>query len=115
MNAYKKEGIDILKVDREITIKNIEYFKEEMYRLLNKAGDYIILNLEDVAYLNSSALGIIADTSLKARKLDKELVVIEVSDALDEIFKIVKFDTFMEFFPTFEHARSYFESKKMND
>ncbi|WP_078543836.1 STAS domain-containing protein [Litchfieldia alkalitelluris] len=111
MTWYKKDEMDILETEKEITIKNIDSFRVETQAFLQQAGKNLVLSLEHVTYLNSSALGVIADASLKAKQLQKELVVTGVSDDLAEIFKIAKFDTFMEFLPNLQEAKQYFLSK----
>ncbi|MBM7661951.1 anti-sigma B factor antagonist [Bacillus mesophilus] len=108
MLIIQKGFLHILKIEEEMTIKNNEQFKLYMTRLLTEAGRFLILELDQVSYLNSSALGIIADTAMKARKSEQELVIAGVKPPIDEIFKIVKFETFMRLFSNIEEAENYF-------
>lgn len=106
-----KELVDILKVkETEITIKNNESFKEDIQTHLLKSRQHIILDLENVKYLNSTSLGVIADAAMKAKKEGKELVISGVKPPLDEIFTIVRFHTFMGLYKTIEEAENYFQS-----
>lgn len=112
MKVIKKAYIHILEMNEDITIKNSEHFRLMMGKFLHESTASLILDLNHVSYLNSSGLGVIADGAMKARKNGKELVVSGITPPLDEIFEIVKFNTFMELFPTLEQAEQYFEQKK---
>ncbi|MDZ5474112.1 STAS domain-containing protein [Bacillus sp. 31A1R] len=112
MLIIEMDSMDILQVNQEITIKNVEQFKVNLESLLESTQKrYLILDLEKVTYLNSSALGCIADTAMKAKKVNKELVVAGIKPPIDEIFHIVKFEFFMELFKSKEEAVEYFSSK----
>lgn len=114
MKVIKKALIDILVINEEITIKNNEQFRIIMGKFLNESESNLILDLSHVSYLNSSGLGVIADGAMKARKNGKELVVAGITPPIDEIFEIVKFNTFMELFPSLDLAENYFEQKKVH-
>jgi anti-sigma B factor antagonist len=70
------------------------------------------LELTDVAYLNSAALGVIADAVLSAGRADKELVIAGIQSTVGEIFQIVHFSTFMKIFIQVEDAYTYFQTVK---
>lgn len=111
MLFVQKKFVDILLIEEEITIKNSDDFKENMMRFLKEGKNQLILDLDSVLYLNSSALGIIAQTAMDAKKRNKELVISGIKPPISEIFDIVKFDTFMHLFPTLEEAEYYYEHK----
>lgn len=108
VKIYEHEQISILEIQREITIKNVYQFKETMVKFLENSGHQLILDLNDVTYLNSSALGIIAETAINANKDHKELIVAGVKPPIDEIFEIVKFRLFMKLFPNLQKALDYY-------
>lgn len=108
MEIYQKNSVDILEVKAEITIKNSDIFRTAMQKFLESPRSSFILDLEEVSYLNSSALGIIADTAIKLKKGNKELILAGIKPPIDEIFDIVKFHTFMELFQSLEDAMQYY-------
>lgn len=111
MELTQTEICNVLEVRTEVTLKNNAHFKEKMAEmLLNNLKDSI-LDLSNVDYLNSSALGIIADSAIKAKQSDRELVLAGIAPPIDEIFEIVKFGTFMRLFPTREEAEQYLTTK----
>ncbi|MED4037428.1 MULTISPECIES: STAS domain-containing protein [Niallia] len=111
MKVIKKAHIDILEMNEDITIKNSEHFRLMMGKFLTESTSFFILDLSRVSYLNSSGLGVIADGAMKASKNGKELVVAGINPPMNEIFEIVKFNTFMELFSSLELAEGYFEQK----
>lgn len=93
----------------DITLANIEEFRNAISRLIDSEATSLILNVKGVQYVNSAALGAIADAVMKARKNQKELVITETQQAVREIFDIVKFSSFIKFFESDEAAFRYFK------
>ncbi|RSK28410.1 anti-sigma factor antagonist [Bacillus sp. HMF5848] len=99
------------KWEEDVTIKNIEDFRTFIQVLLEKQYDYFILSLCQTQYLNSSALGVIANGVIQARKENRELVIIAPESVLREIFGVVKFHSFMKIFQTTDEAIRYIEGQ----
>lgn len=102
------EHIDIFVWNEDITLNNTEQFRKAMAKFIQNPAEYLILNMEQVKYINSAGLGIIADSVMTARKQRKELVIAGIQDSLQEIFHIVKFASFIKLFATEEDAINYF-------
>ncbi|MDE5415542.1 STAS domain-containing protein [Alkalihalobacterium chitinilyticum] len=90
--------VEILKCDGEITLKNGDTFKTYIYELIEANTNQLLLDLSDVPYLNSAAIGYIADAVLKARSKNKELIVAGLQPNIQEIFEITKLGTFVKLF-----------------
>lgn len=101
-------SIKVLRWQENITLKNIELFRQHMNRLVLQDCEHLILNLAGTNYINSAGLGIIADSVMNSRKNQKELVLVEIDDAVKEIFSIVKFTSFMKIFQTEGEAVDFF-------
>jgi anti-sigma B factor antagonist len=100
--------IEILEWDEDITLKNAEKFRKTMNEFISGKSEYMILNMNKVKYVNSAGLGVIADSVMTARKEQKELVIAELQESVEEIFKIVKFASFIKLFMTEKEAIDYF-------
>jgi anti-anti-sigma factor len=59
----------------------------------------IILNFEQVTYMNSTGIALIVGLLAQARKNHHRLVVYGLSDHYEEIFKITRLADFMNIFP----------------
>ena len=69
------ENTIVLQWKEDITIKNIELFRQEMDRFLKLDKNKLVLNLSSVSYINSAGLGVIAESVIQGRKHQKELVI----------------------------------------
>lgn len=112
MSIIQKGSNSILQFNEDITIQNVENFKDLVGKLIESDSTKLILNLEHVSYLNSAALGVIADSVLSARKQNKELVLATAQETVIEIFEIVKFKSFIKIFDTEAQAMEHFMSEQ---
>lgn len=101
--------ISTLRWNEDITLKNIDSFRMAMQSFIQQEESHLILNIARVSYLNSAALGIMADSVIKAKKNNKVLVIGGVQSSVEEIFQIVKFETFINIFSEYEEAVKFFE------
>ncbi|WP_017756272.1 STAS domain-containing protein [Calidifontibacillus oryziterrae] len=108
------EKVFLLKWEEDVTLRNIDEFKAAMNQLIESDSSDLILNFKEVQYVNSAALGTIADSVMTARKNQKELVIVEIQPPVQEIFNIVKFGSFIKFFETEEEGLKYFQ-RETND
>ena len=106
------DTIQSLEWGENITLKNVEQFRQEMEKFVHGEGDQLILNLAETNYINSAGLGIIAESVMQARKSQKELVIADIQQSVKEIFSIVKFTSFMKVFETEKEAMEYFGESK---
>jgi anti-sigma B factor antagonist len=66
----------------------------------------ILLNFEEVDYINSTGIALIVDLLAKARVSQRRLVAFGLSDHYVEIFEITRLSDFMSVFPDEESAIS---------
>jgi anti-sigma B factor antagonist len=66
----------------------------------------ILLNFEEVDYINSTGIALIVDLLAKARVSQRRLVAYGLSDHYVEIFEITRLSDFMSVFPDEESAMS---------
>ncbi len=111
MKMVSHDHADILCWEEDITIKNIEDFSLAMQQFIKRDKSWLILDLSSVAYLNSSVLGIIAHSVLEARRQRKELVVAGIQKTVEEIFRIVKFSSFIRLFNDREQALTFVKTE----
>jgi anti-sigma B factor antagonist len=99
--------IQILLWSQDVTQKNVDDFRQAVWKLLGQEGTGFVLDLEPIVYLNSAALGIIADAILQGRLRHKHLVITGIQPTVEEIFNIVKFSAFMKTFKQRDDAIEY--------
>jgi len=94
--------------NQDVTLSTADFFREELQSFIQTDNNKLILSLKGVGYINSSGLGVIADSVMQARKQGKELVVANIHEPISEIFEIVKFGSFIHLFVTEEEATQFF-------
>lgn len=99
--------IQVIEWQDNITLKNVEQFRQEMDNFLKTTHEKLILSLTNTTYINSAGLGVIADSVMQARRNQKELVVSNIQQSIKEIFSIVKFSSFMKLFESEQEAIEY--------
>ncbi|MCQ5364877.1 STAS domain-containing protein [Anoxybacillus salavatliensis] len=98
----------IFYLQEDITLKNIEYLKRTMNKLVYGNCNCIILNMEKVKYINGIGLETIIKCAILAKKKKKELVITNIESPLKEIFQIVAFSIVIRLFDSDKEAIDYF-------
>ncbi|WP_379132018.1 STAS domain-containing protein [Paenibacillus sp. sgz500958] len=111
MTNSVQDNVFLLSWDKDVTLKNVDEFRATVRTLLESDKRKLLLKLSGVSYLNSAALGVIADAVLASGRMDKELVLADIQPTVDEIFQIVHFSTFMKIFMDIEDAYAYFQGE----
>lgn len=112
MDSSLKDKVEQLNWKADVTLKNVEEFRRALLKLTDSEKTKLVLELTEVSYLNSAALGVIADAVLRAGRADKELLIGGVQATVGEIFEIVHFRTLMKIFPDISEAYAYFEGEE---
>ena len=79
-------------------------FKSSIDAVLKSEEKNIILDMEDVDYINSSGLGRLILTAKKTMEVDGGLKVIKLKDDLKELFTITRLNERIEIFDSEEEA-----------
>lgn len=80
-------------------------FKEAMRNASENAGSRVLLNLENVTFIDSSGLGALVAT-LKHLTPDRELILSGMTPAVQKVFELTRMDTVFRMFPGAEDALS---------
>jgi anti-sigma B factor antagonist len=108
MEIPMNNSVQLLKWEQDVTLKNIDDFRMAIWKLLDSDKRKLILGLTDVAYLNTAALGVIADAVVSSERIGKELIIAGIQSTVEEIFKTVHFDAIMKIFIEVEEAYNFF-------
>ena len=66
--------------------------------------DTIVLNFENVEYINSTGIALIVEMLAQARKIKKNLVVFGLSDHYKEVFELTRLADFMTIYESEHNA-----------
>lgn len=66
--------------------------KTQISDVLQQGADIVLLNMEDVAFMNSSGIGALVAILKMVRAKDKQMYLCGLSDQVQMLFKLTKMD-----------------------
>lgn len=101
----KNERYSILTIkEKSLTSANSSDFKSEIAILCAEGQNYLILNLEEVEFIDSSGLGAILNADRTAKESDGFLVMYGLHANTLHLIKIAKLDHVLSVAPTQKEA-----------
>lgn len=80
--------VDADRIDAAVAIQ----FKDQMREAVAKAGDRVVLNLENVAFIDSSGLGAIV-AAMKLMPDGRKLELACLTTTVDKVFRMTRMDS----------------------
>lgn len=105
----KGDDITLVVLNGEIGTESVNQFKEKIDGILNDGRVKLIMDFQDVSYLNSMGLGVIAATLKKVKKSKGDLKLINLSPSVQELFELTRLTKVFEIFDSEEGALKSFE------
>jgi anti-sigma B factor antagonist len=88
MSTTERDGWTILSLSGEIDIATAPRVRERLYALLAEGNERLIVDLDDVGFLDSTGLGVLVGGLKKVRAHDGSMELICSQDRLLKIFRI---------------------------
>lgn len=101
-------NVIIFKVDGDIECFTVPQLKEAFSQQLVKSPSHIIIDMADVTYVDSSAIGLFVSTHQSMEKLGYGLGLVNVNKETMQLFKLTYVDQILEIYS------SYDDFKKLN-
>ena len=109
IKVTEKNGVTIVEIlERRIYLTVTEIFKEELLSIIEQGKYKIILNLKNVAVMNSAGLGVVILSRDILTKKNGAIKLTNLQPLLQDIFSRMKLDTLFELYPTPEDALKTF-------
>ncbi|MBF0502217.1 MAG: STAS domain-containing protein [Candidatus Riflebacteria bacterium] len=102
-------GISCVSLSGKVKSDNIDQFDTLFQELLKNENKKIVLDFSQTEFINSKAIGIILKTLGSLRKCGGDMVVVNVSPQILQVFQLLTLDKIMKFFPTMSDAISGFQ------
>ncbi|MDA9261811.1 STAS domain-containing protein [Flavobacteriales bacterium] len=107
--SQTKEGIIIFNLSGKILSKeDSEEISNGIDENIEKENFNIILNLEELDYINSTGLNFIISSFTKMRNAGGELVISSVSQKVEDLLVITKLNTIFTSFKSLTEAKESF-------
>ena len=106
------QDIAILHPKGELNFISIGALKKTIARLINEGWHKIIIDMQNISYIDSSGTGYLIKIQYELEKYDGELVLSNIRNSVAQILKLMKFDSFIKLIGDLESAKKYLSEKK---
>ena len=97
VNISEKEGIVVIKLSGQLMGgSDALKINDDLFDLLEKGKNRIVIDLEEVSWVNSSGLGILIGMITRVRKESGDLKLANISEKIREILKVTKLESIFE-------------------
>ena len=103
-NVRRKDGTSVIDLRGEINALAQESLEAAYAEAEAHEPEVILLNFEDVDYINSTGIALIVSLLAKARAAKRRMLACGLSDHYVEIFNITRLSDFMNVFEDEESA-----------
>ena len=100
----QKKGVYILSVQGEVDMSSSNDVRQQLALLLNADTSVIIVHLVRVSYMDSSGIATLVEGLQQSMKLGILFRLVELSDAVQDIFKLARLESVFSIYPTIEEA-----------
>ncbi len=104
-NIEEKDNYLILNIVGDfVAIEDIDLLRNKLKQLAKEEKNKVILNLKEVSYLNSTALGVLLSANALFERNGGKLLICNVNDYLKNIFSITKLTFIFTLYSSIEEA-----------
>lgn len=100
----KGNNITLIVLRGEIGTETVNQFKDKVDAIVNEGKTRLIMDFQEVNYLNSMGLGVVAATLKKVKKEKGDLKLLNLSPAVQELFELTRLTKVFEIFVSEEDA-----------
>lgn len=106
INILKEEpGYILAKVNlTEANLNHSEDFKSELIGLLNSKQRSIWINMQQIAYVDSSFLGALVAALKHAISMQRDVVLIDLQKDIDDMLKLIRLDKVFKIYSSEQEA-----------
>lgn len=91
VERYDAKGIEVHKFSGQVRISTQNDFKDILDGIVkNNKGGTVLLNMEGITYMNSTGLGILADSCLKLRRSGGNMVLCSLVPDMRNLFQAAR-------------------------
>ena len=104
---------DVMLVDlrgRVVLGEETELLRVRLKRLLEEGHRRIVLNLQEVAYIDSSGLSTLITSFVSARRQGGDVKLLRLTGRVSDVLQITKLSTVFEIYDTFDQAQRSFSN-----
>ncbi|HEV3226643.1 MAG TPA: STAS domain-containing protein [Acidimicrobiales bacterium] len=100
----EQDGWTVLAVSGEIDIATAPSLRERLHSLLAEDQHRLVIDLDDVGFLDSTALGVMVGALKRARTDGGEVRIVCTQPRVRKVFEITRLDTAFDLFDSVDEA-----------
>lgn len=100
----KGNDVTVIVLSGEIGTETVNQFKDKIDQIVADGKTRLVMDFQEVGYLNSMGLGVVAATLKKVKKAKGDLKLINLSPAVQELFELTRLTKVFEVFDSEEGA-----------
>ena len=100
----EQDGWSVLEVSGEIDIATAPSLRERLHGLLTDEKIRLIVDLDDVGFLDSTALGVLVGALKRARMDGGEVRIASTQPRVRKVFEITRLDSAFDLFDSVDEA-----------
>lgn len=100
----EKPGVYILTVEGEVDMSSSTEVRQNLTPLLENGSSAIIVHLANVSYMDSSGIATLVEGLQQSMKSGISFRLAELSDAVQDIFKLARLESIFSIHPTIADA-----------
>lgn len=107
MDIQSKERDDnilVLKLEGEIDIYSSSDVKDSIINSIDSGVKNIIIDLENVSYIDSSGIGAFISSLAAIKKIGGKMCFIQVSESVKKVFELTRLTNFFKIYKNEEEA-----------
>ena len=104
LSHYAKDGIEVIDVQGEIDISTAPRLRELLIALVSKGGYQLVVNLDEVGFLDSTGLGVLVGGLRRVRAHDGSLDLVCTQQRILKILKVTGLTEVFGIYETVDQA-----------
>ena len=104
LSIRKTDNIYIIDVHEDLDLYNSYKLKELFMKMLEKKVEHIIINLENVEYIDSSGIGTLIFISSTAKKMNIKLSLASIRGTVKKAIQLTKLTSYLPIANTLNDA-----------
>ncbi len=104
LDHYTKDGLDVLDVGGEIDVYSAPSLREALINLVSEGKYHIVVNMEQVDFLDSTGLGVLVGGLKRVRAHDGSLGLVCQKERILKIFRITGLTKVFTMYNTVDEA-----------
>jgi len=104
LTVRERDGWSVLSVSGEIDMATAPGLRERLHALLADDKSKLIVDLDDVGFLDSTALGVLVGALKRARTEGGEVRIASTQPRVRKVFEITRLDSAFDLFDSVDEA-----------